>query len=302
MELTKSQERRLAFVASLLSLNPNDPTDRIKALRHLNLDEDGCFHGFQYSQGFLEFFIFLDETTPLEKVVSHLTKDLKQLQIAVFRTSDPENPFFMSLREEADPWAINKISEEEEEEGDDTPASRPYMETLEITVLRTRASRDITDSELERTLKDMRRKLSIWKTEVKAKLEIIAEHDDLTRDFRSVDDKLEIVMDSDPLHMTSEHGELFLGFCPIRTIFDYHVALGKRLKTKHNMAIVSSNIRTYLGNLTHTNAALIDAFQTMERNDDENVNLDDFPFLHNGMTLTGDDLRAKERPLPSGFR
>ena len=38
MELTKSQERRLAFVASLLSLNPNDPNDRIKALRHLNLD------------------------------------------------------------------------------------------------------------------------------------------------------------------------------------------------------------------------------------------------------------------------
>ena len=36
MELTKSQERRLSFVASLLSLNPNDPTYRIKALRHLN--------------------------------------------------------------------------------------------------------------------------------------------------------------------------------------------------------------------------------------------------------------------------
>ena len=295
MELTKSQERRLAFVASLLSLNPNDPNDRIKALRHLNLDEDGCFHGFQYSQGFMEFFIFLDEDTPLEKVVSHLNADLKQLQIAVFRTSDPTNPFFMSLREEADPWAVNKISDDDEEEDDDAPVSRPYMETLEITVLRTRATRDITDSELERTLKDMRRKLTIWKNEVKAKLDIIAEHDDLTRDFRSADDKLEIVMDSDPLHLTSDHGELFLGFCPIRTIFDYHVNLGKRLKTKHNMAIVSSNIRTYLGNLTHTNAALIDAFQTMERNDDQNVNVDDFPFLHNGMTLTGDDLRLKER-------
>ncbi|HOG69091.1 MAG TPA: hypothetical protein PK366_06925 [Fibrobacteraceae bacterium] len=94
MELTKSQERRLSFVASLLSLNPNDPTDRIKALRHLNLDEEGCFHGFQYSQGFLELFIFLDEMTPLEKVVCNLNQDLKQLQIAVFRTSDPENPFF----------------------------------------------------------------------------------------------------------------------------------------------------------------------------------------------------------------
>ena len=296
MELTKSQERRLAFVASLLSLNPTDPTDRIKALRHLNLDENGCFHGFQYSQGFMEFFIFLDEDTPLEKVVAHLNSDLKQLQIAVFRTSDPPNPFFMSLREEADPWAVNKISDDEDgDEDSDSPASRPYMETLEITVLRTRASRDITDSELERTLKDMRRKLLIWKNDVKAKLEIIAEHDDLTRDFRSADDKLEIVMDSDPLHLTSDHGELFLGFCPIRTIFDYHVNLGKRLKTKHNMAIVSSNIRTYLGNLTHTNAALIDAFQTMERNDDQNVNVDDFPFLHNGMTLTGDDLRLKER-------
>ena len=75
----------------------------------------------------------------------------------------------------------------------------------------------------------MRRKLLIWKNDVKAKLEIIAEHDDLTRDFRSADDKLEIVMDSDPLHLTSDHGELFLGFCPIRTIFDYHVNLGKRL-------------------------------------------------------------------------
>ena len=96
MELTKSQERRLSFVASLLSLNPNDPTDRIKALRHLNLDEEGCFHGFQYSQGFLELFIFLDEMTPLEKVVCNLVQDLKQMQIAVFRTSDPENPFFMS--------------------------------------------------------------------------------------------------------------------------------------------------------------------------------------------------------------
>ena len=157
MELTKSQERRLAFVASLLSLNPNDPNARIKALRHLNLDENGCFHGFQYSQGFMEFFIFLDEDTPLEKVVAHLNADLKQLQIAVFRTSDPTNPFFLSLREEADPWAVNKISDEEAEEDVDAPASRPYMETLEITVLRTRASRDITDSELERTLKDMRR-------------------------------------------------------------------------------------------------------------------------------------------------
>ena len=47
MDLSKAQERRLSFVASLLSLNPNDPTDRIKALRHMNLDEEGCFHGFQ---------------------------------------------------------------------------------------------------------------------------------------------------------------------------------------------------------------------------------------------------------------
>ena len=84
MELTKAQERRLSFVASLLSLNPNDPTDRIKALRHLNLDEEGCFHGFQYSQGFLEVFIFIDETTPLEEVMHNLNHDLKQLQIAVY--------------------------------------------------------------------------------------------------------------------------------------------------------------------------------------------------------------------------
>lgn len=290
MELTKAQERRLSFVASLLSLNPSDPTDRIKALRHLNLDEDGCFHGFQYSQGFLEFFIFLDESTPLEKVVRNLAQDLKRLQIAVFRTSDSENPFFMSIREEADPWALLSAEEETEEE-EDSPAYRPYMQSIEITVLRTRASRDVTDSEMERTLKDMRRKLNLWKADTRAKLEISVEHDDLTKDLRSGDDKLEIQLDAPPLHMTSEHGELFVGFCPIRTIFDYHISLGKNLKTKHNMAIVSSNIRTYLGNLTHTNAALIDAFQEMEKNGDSS----DFPFLHNGMTLTGDDLRFKER-------
>lgn len=291
-KLTTSQERRLNFVASLLSLNPLEPKDRIKALRHLNLDEEGCFHGFQYNQGNLEFFIFLDEDTPLERVVTNLTQDLKQLRVAVFRTSEPKNPFFSSLGEEADPWDTLKVdSSSDEEEEDDAPASRPYMESLEITVLRTRSSRDITDSELERTLKDMRRKLAIWKMENRAKLEIFAEHDDLTKDLRSADDKLEIQMVEDPLHMISEHGELFLGFCPIKTIYDYHMALGKRLKTKHNMAIVSSNIRTYLGNLTHTNAALIDAFQEMEREGDAS----DFPFFHNGMTLTGDDLRVKER-------
>lgn len=291
MELTKAQERRLSFVASLLSLNPNDPTDRIKALRHLNLDEEGCFHGFQYSQGFLEIFIFIDESTPLEKAVHNLAHDLKQLQIAVFRTSDPDNPFFMSLREEADPWDVIKMDASDAEDDGDQPASRPYMETLEITVLRTLSSRYVTDAEMERTLKDMRRKLNIWKSDVRAKLEIRAEHDDLAKDFRNNDDKLDIVMQDEPLHMTSKSGELFVGFCPIRTIFDYHQSLGKRLKTKHNMAIVSSNIRTYLGNLTHTNAALIDAFQEMEKANDAS----DFPFLHNGMTLTGDDLRLKDR-------
>ena len=293
MDLTKAQERRLSFVASLLSLNPNDPTDRIKALRHLNLDEEGCFHGFQYSQGFLEIFIFIDETTPLEKVMHNLSYDLKQLQIAVFRTSDPDNPFFMSLREEADPWDVLKMDAADADDGNDQPASRPYMETLEITVLRTLSSRYVTDAEMERTLKDMRRKLSIWKSDIRAKLEIRAEHDDLAKDFRNNDDKLDIVMQDDPLHMTSKSGELFVGFCPIRTIFDYHQSLGKRLKTKHNMAIVSSNIRTYLGKLTHTNAALIEAFQEMEKANDAS----DFPFLHNGMTLTGHDLRLKDRNI-----
>ena len=271
MELTKSQERRLSFVASLLSLNPNDPTDRIKALRHLNLDENACFHGFQYSQGNLELFIFLDESTPLERVSTNLIQDLKQLRVALCRTSEPKNPFFASLGEDADPWDTVKINADGDEEDDDAPASRPYMQTMEITMLRTRASRDITDSELERTLRDMRRKLATWKSDVQAKLEIIAEHDDLTKELRSVDDKLEIQMVENPLHMVSNHGELFLGFCPIRTIYDYHMNLGKRLKTKHNMAIVSSNIRTYLGNLTNTNAALIDAFQEMERENDSSI-------------------------------
>ena len=50
------------------------------------------------------------------------------------------------------------------------------------------------------------------------------------RHFVGLDDKLEIEMDAAPLHMTSDRGELFLGFCPIRTIFEYHLNLGKRLK------------------------------------------------------------------------
>lgn len=84
--------------------------------------------------------------------------------MAAFRTSDPENPFFMSLREEADPWEVLSVDSEESEDDEDAPASRPYMQTLEP-VLRTMSSRDITDSEMERTLKDMRRKLNVWKSE-----------------------------------------------------------------------------------------------------------------------------------------
>ena len=78
----------------------------------------------------------------------------------------------MSLREEADPWAVLDVNSTEDDD-EDAPASRPYMETLEITVLRTRYSRDITDSEMERTLKDLRRKLNLWKIDVRAKWKLL---------------------------------------------------------------------------------------------------------------------------------
>lgn len=291
MELSKTHERRLIFLANLLSLNPSDATDRKRTLRHLNLRE-GCFQGFQYSHGSLELFIFLDELTPVENALHFLANDLKQLQISLTRSSDPENPFFLAIREEAQPWRLqNAESEAESDESEDQPPARPWLETLDVTVLRTRASKDLTDYELERTLRDLRRRLALWKEEARADIDIFAEQDDLGKEDLLGENSLKLPLDNPPLHIKSRHGELFVGFTPMQVLYQYHLALGRRYKSKHNMVIVSSNIRNYLGNLTHTNASLIDAFQAMEKSG----HCEEFPFLHNGMTLTGDDLKVQQR-------
>ena len=291
MELSKPQERRLVFLAHLLSLDPGDATDRKRALRYLNQSE-GCFHGFQYSHGSLELFVFIDEASSLESVLHHLPADLKSLQAAILRTSDPANPFFLSIRENAEPWKVlDPDSAEAEDDSDAQPAHRPYMETLDVTVLRTRASKDLTDYEIERSIRDLRRRLARWKEEIHADIDIFVEQDELGRDDFKSDDRLKLPLQNAPLHTKSAHGELFVGFTPLQEIYRYHVQLGKRHKSKHNMVIVSSNIRNYLGSATHTNSSLIDAFQAMETAG----NCDDFPFLHNGMTLTGDDLKVQQR-------
>lgn len=290
MELSKALERRLIFLANLLSLNPGEATDRKRALHYLNLRE-GCFHGFQYSHGSLELFIFLDESNPIESIQHHLASDLKSLQIALTRTSDPENPFFLAIREEAQPWrTLDPDAVSDTDEGDDSVATRPYLETLDVTVLRTRASKDLTDYEIERSMRDLRRRLAQWKEEIRASIDIFAEQDDLGKDDLKGEDKLRLPLENAPLHIKSRHGELFVGFTPMQELYQYHLALGRRHKSKHNMVIVSSNIRNYLGNATHTNASLIDAFQGME----SSGHCEEFPFLHNGMTLTGDDLKVKQ--------
>ncbi|MDR1811230.1 MAG: AIPR family protein [Candidatus Fibromonas sp.] len=291
MEWNKAFDRRLDFIAKYRSLDKRIPLEKKKALHYLN-QQKGCFHAFQYTNKILELFIFLDEENSIETSLSYLSSDLKNLGDVLLRTANPTNPFFLAIREEVPTWHIAETidSTEADPENDDFGIGEVDSEQkLEITIMRTDAGKDITDYEMKRTLKDLRKRLKSWREELHVIADISAEFDDMD-DNDSEDAILRLSLENAPLRIKSKRGELFVGFVPIQEIYDYHLELGRRHKAKHNMMIVSSNIRTYLGSQTYTNASLLDAFLGMRKNG----TIEEFPFLHNGMTLTGDDLRPEQ--------
>ena len=289
MEWNKSFDRRLDFIAKYRSLDTRVPLEKKKALHYLN-QQKGCFHAFQYTNKILELFIFLDEENSIETSLSYLSSDLKNLGDVLLHTANPTNPFFLAIREEVPTWhAAEAIDTENDSENDDFGNEGDSEQKLEITIMRTDAGKDITDHEMKRTLRNLRARLKSWQEELSIIAELSADVDDLD-DNESEDAVLKLSLESTPLKIKSKRGELFVGFVPIQEIYDYHLELGRRHKAKHNMMIVSSNIRTYLGSQTYTNASLLDAFLGMKKNG----TIEEFPFLHNGMTLTGDNLRSKE--------
>jgi len=284
MEWNKAFDRRLDFIAKYRSLDKRIPLEKKKALHYLN-QQRGCFHAFQYTNKILELFIFLDEENSIETSLSYLSSDLKSLGDVLLRTANPTNPFFLAIREEVPTWYATYVGAELNAEDDETEECE---QKLEITVMRTDAGRDITDHEMRRTLRNLRIRLKAWKEELHIIANVSADSDDLD-DNETEDAILRLSLENSPLRIKSKRGELFVGFVPVQEIYNYHLELGRRHKAKHNMMIVSSNIRTYLGSQTYTNASLLDAFLGMKRNG----TIEEFPFLHNGMTLTGDNLRPE---------
>ncbi|MDR2580130.1 MAG: AIPR family protein [Fibromonadaceae bacterium] len=283
MEWNRAFDRRLDFIARYRSLDTRVPLEKKKALHYLN-QQKGCFHAFQYTNKILELFIFLDEENSIETSLSYLSSDLKNLGDVLLRAANPVNPFFLAIREEVPTWHAaleTEIAEAEADERDEADNEQ----RLEITIMRTDAGKDITDYEMRRTLRNLRSRLKSWKAELSVIADLSAEFGDLD-DNEAEDAVLRLSLQSAPLRIKSKRGELFVGFVPIQEIYDYHLELGRRHKAKHNMMIVSSNIRTYLGSQTYTNASLLDAFLSMRKNG----TIEEFPFLHNGMTLTGDNL------------
>jgi hypothetical protein len=290
MEWNRAFDRRLDFIAKYRSLDKRIPLEKKKALHYLN-QQKGCFHAFQYTNKILELFIFLDEENSIETSLSYLSSDLKNLGDVLLRTANPTNPFFLAIREEVPTWHIAEAIDttETDSENDDYSDGDSSEQKLEITIMCTDAGKDITDYEMRRTLKDLRKRLKSWKEELHVIADISADFDDM-EDNEAEDAVLKLSLENAPLRIKSKRGELFVGFVPIQEIYDYHLELGRRHKAKHNMMIVSSNIRTYLGSQTYTNASLLDAFLGMKKNG----TIEEFPFLHNGMTLTGDDLRPEQ--------
>ncbi len=291
MEWNKAFDRRLDFIAKYRSLDKRVPLEKKKALHYLN-QQKGCFHAFQYTNKILELFIFLDEENSIETSLSYLSSDLKNLGDVLLRTANPTNPFFLAIREEVPTWHVASAAIESESELEpeiDENGDSECEQKLEITVMRTDAGKDITDYEMRRTLKDLRKRLKSWREELHIIADISSEFDDMD-DNEAEDAILRLSLENAPLRIKSKRGELFVGFVPIQEIYNYHLELGRRHKAKHNMMIVSSNIRTYLGSQTYTNASLLDAFLGMKKNG----TIEEFPFLHNGMTLTGDNLRPEQ--------
>ena len=288
MEWNKAFDRRLDFIAKYRSLDKRVPLEKKKALHYLN-QQKGCFHAFQYTNKILELFIFLDEENGIETSLSYLSSDLKNLGDVLLRTANPTNPFFLAIREEVPTWHVASSIDTEPDSESEEFGEGENEQKVEITIMRTDAGKDITDYEMRRTLRDLRKRLKSWKDELRIIADVSADFDDLD-DNETEDATLNLSLENAPLRIKSKRGELFVGFVPIQEIYDYHLELGRRHKAKHNMMIVSSNIRTYLGSQTYTNASLLDAFLGMKKNG----TIEEFPFLHNGMTLTGDDLRPEQ--------
>jgi len=287
MEWNKAFDRRLDFIAKYRSLDKRVPLEKKKALHYLN-QQRGCFHAFQYTNKILELFIFLDEENNIETSLSYLSSDLKNLGDVLLRTANPTNPFFLAIREEVPTWHAASIDTDLDLENEDGMENGSEQK-LEITVMSTDAGKDITDYEMKRTLRNLRARLKSWKDELRIIADVSADSDELD-DNEAEDAVLRLSLENAPLRIKSKRGELFVGFVPIQEIYNYHLELGRRHKAKHNMMIVSSNIRTYLGSQTYTNASLLDAFLGMKKNG----TIEEFPFLHNGMTLTGDNLRPEQ--------
>ncbi|GHV15604.1 hypothetical protein AGMMS49938_14240 [Fibrobacterales bacterium] len=288
MDWNKAFDRRLDFIAKYCSLDIRVPLEKKKALHYLN-QQKGCFHAFQYTNKILGLFIFLDEENDIDGALSLLSSDLKSLGDVLLRTSNPTNPFFLAIREEVPTWHTADSDDENADDAEVESDIEGNPQRLEITILRTEGGKDITDSEMKKTRNDLRKKLTSWKNELRIIAEVSADTD--TIDGEEIEDEqLRLSLENAPLRIKSKRGELFVGFVPIEEIYNYHLELGRRHRAKHNMMIVSSNIRTYLGSQTHTNASLLDAFLGMEKSD----TIEEFPFLHNGMTLTGDNLLSEQ--------
>jgi hypothetical protein len=95
------------------------------------------------------------------------------------------------------------------------------------------------------------------------------------------EDVLDLAMETTPAHRECHHGEMWVGFARLSQILEHQQALERILGPGTN-AILSENIRTWLGH-TPTNRSLENAFSTMA----SAGTVEEFPFLHNGMTLAG---------------
>jgi len=95
------------------------------------------------------------------------------------------------------------------------------------------------------------------------------------------EDVLDLAMETIPAHRECRHGEMWIGFARLGQLLEHQRSLEKILGPWTN-AMLSENIRTWLGH-TPTNRSLEKAFSSMA----DFGTVEEFPFLHNGMTVAG---------------
>lgn len=283
-----AQDVRINFLSSLLGLDSTSELDRKRALRNLN-QQPGCLHAFYCAGGILELYVFAeDSATVFDGAFAWLRKDLDTLAASLTTGSESYNPFFKTLRDEVPPLLIVGA----DEEYSDRSQNEQHLRALHLRILVPEGAKELSPALLERTLADLRRRLKAWKDGVGAELDVDVKATELKKGaIKPLDDRLALSLREEPLTMSTEKGEMLIGFCSLNEIYQHHRMLGEIYGVEPNQVMVSSNIRTYLGGNTHTNSSLIEAFQDMERNKNP---LDDFPFLHNGMTLTGDSVKIRK--------